>query len=174
MPKVRLARPKDGGEFWRRAWVNGVTSFWPWQKAFRINQSSGEGLLAYGTREWADYAVASDLTINLGDGGVAVRVQGLRRYYAIRLLRRGALQIVRVRDDQQLVLSECSFPFVLDTSIGLRVTVLGSAITVVADDVTLAVSDDSPERLANGGIGLIVTDGMLQTDAVTVSGSSGP
>ena len=151
-----------------------MTSFWPWQKAFRINQSSGEGLLAYGTREWADYAVASDLTVNLGDGGVAVRVQGMRRYYAIRLLRRGVLQVVRVRDDEQLVLAECPFPFVLDKSIGLRASLRGPAITVVADGVTLAASDDSPERFANGGIGLIVTDGMIQTDAVTVSGSSGP
>ena len=172
VPEVRLARPKDGGAFWRQAWVNGVTSFWPWQKAFRINQSSGEGLLAYGTREWTDYTVASELAVNLGDGGVAVRVQGMRRYYAIRLLRRGALQIVRVRDDEQLVLSECPFPFVLDKSIGLRATVRGTAITVVADGVTLAARDDSPERLANGGTGLIVSDGMLQTDAVTVSGSS--
>ena len=172
VPEVRLARPKDGGAFWRQAWVNGVTSFWPWQKAFRINQSSGEGLLAYGTREWTDYTVASELAVNLGDGGVAVRVQGMRRYYAIRLLRREALQIVRVRDDEQLVLSECPFPFVLDKSIGLRATVRGTAITVVADGITLAARDDSPERLANGGTGLIVSDGMLQTDAVTVSGSS--
>ena len=173
-PEVRLARPTDGGEFWRRAWVNGVTSFWSWQKAFRINQSSGEGLLAYGAREWTDYSVSSDLAVNLGDGGFAVRVQGMRRYYAIRLLRRGALQIVRVRDDEQRVLSECPFPFALDKVISLRATVRGATISASADGIVLTASDDSTERLADGGIGLIVTSGMLQCDAVTVSGSSGP
>lgn len=173
-PAVRLARPTDGGEFWRRAWVNGVTSFWPWQKAFRINQSGGEGLLAYGTREWTDYTVASDLAVNLGDGGLAVRVQGMRLYYAIRMLRRGALQIVRVRDDDQRVLSECPLPFTLDKVISLRVTVRGSAISVMADGITLTTSDNSAQRLANGGIGLIVANGMMQCDTVTVSDSSGP
>jgi ADP-ribosylglycohydrolase len=173
-PEVRLARPKDGGEFWRRAWVNGVSSFWLWPKAFRINQSGGEGLLAYGTREWNDYAVASDLAVNLGDGGIAVRVQGMRRYYAIRMLRRGALQIVRVRDNEQLVLAECPFAFAMDKVVSVRATVRGSSVSVTADGVTLTANDDSAERLADGGIGLIVANGMLECDAVTVSDSSGP
>jgi hypothetical protein len=173
-PAVRLERPVDGGEFWRRAWVNGATSFLSWQKAFRINQSNGEGLLAYGTREWTDYTVASDLAVNLGDGGLALRVQGMRRYYAIRLLRRGTLQIVRVRDDDQRVLAECPFPFALDKLVRLQATVRSSEISVIADGITLVASDNSAERLADGGIGLIVANGMLQTDAVTVCGVSDP
>ena len=69
------------------AWVNGVEHLLEaFSASFRISQSRGEGLISHGTRQWTDYEVKSDIVIHLGNyGGIALRVQGLRRYYGVRL-----------------------------------------------------------------------------------------
>ena len=86
-PQFVLRRPKGDGDFWRMSWVNGVSFFSKrFPPSFRISQDRGEGIIIHGTRQWTDYSVASDVVLHLGTyGGVAVRVQGLRRYYAARL-----------------------------------------------------------------------------------------
>ena len=91
VPTLNLGRPPEGGNFWLRAWVNGADMFVAAPSAaFRVVQNRGEGLVAQGTRHWTDYRVACVLTIALGNyGGVALRVQGLRRYYGIRVTRTG-------------------------------------------------------------------------------------
>ena len=98
VPDLALHRPASGGDFWRKAWVDSVSFFSNlFPSSFRISQSRDEGLIIHGTRQWTDYEVSSDIVIHLGIyGGIAVRVQGLRRYYAARVTRDGQLQIVRV------------------------------------------------------------------------------
>ena len=114
-PDLTLHRPASNGDFWRKAWVDGVSflsSLFP--SSFRISQSRDEGLIIHGTRQWTDYEVSSEIVIHLGVyGGIAVRVQGLRRYYAARVTRDGQLQIVRVRDAETTVLARAAFPLVL-------------------------------------------------------------
>ena len=121
-PDLVLHRPNDGatasqpsvegGDFWRMAWVNGVSFFSKrFPPDFRISQDRGEGIILHGTRQWTDYQVASDIVLHLGTyGGVAVRAQGLRRYYAARLLRSGAVPDRPVRDEVTTVLAETAFP----------------------------------------------------------------
>ena len=86
-PRLRLRRPKEPSAFWRQSWVNNVSFFSKnFASAFRISQDSGVGLIIHGTREWTDYRVSSALATHLGvSAGLAARVQGLRRYYAILL-----------------------------------------------------------------------------------------
>ena len=39
-----------------------------------------------GTREWTDYQVSATVTATLmAQGGIAIRAQGMRRYYATRI-----------------------------------------------------------------------------------------
>ena len=81
---------------WRNAWVNGLTSIvsW-WGPQIRLTQNRDTGLMLYGTREWHDYRLAADVTPHLARRvGIAVRAQGMRRYYALLLN----------RDDQSLQL----------------------------------------------------------------------
>lgn len=167
----RRKRWTPGPQMWRRAWVNGVDSydFW-WPEAFRIVQNEGRGLLSTGTREWTDYAVESALTLHLcAAAGIAARVQGLRRYYAL-LLRRnadgsGVAQLVRALDGDT-VLAEAEFPwnFGETYSFGLRVT--GSRLQGSIDGEDLFdVTDDA---LTGGGIGLVIEEGRVMSDAVTV------
>ena len=162
-----LSRPGDGCDFWRMAWVNGVSLFSKrFPPDFRISQDVGEGIILHGTRQWTDYRVASDVTLHLGTyGGIAVRAQGLRRYYAARLLRSGLFQIVRVQDETTTVVAETPFAVVLETPISLSVEVQGDRISACANGTELAVHDST---FRDGAIGLLVHEGALSTQAVRV------
>jgi ADP-ribosylglycohydrolase len=170
-PELTLHRPKGDGDFWRMSWVNGVSFFSKrFPPSFRISQDRGEGIIIHGTRQWTDYSVASEVVIHLGTyGGVAVRVQGLRRYYAARLTRAGQLQIVRVRDEETSVLAETPFPTTLEKKVSIAVTAKGSRILAVVDGVRLEAEDDSPSAYADGGIGLLVAEGALSADEVRIT-----
>jgi len=160
-------RPVEGCDFWRMAWVNGASQFSKrYPPDFRISQDVGEGIILHGTREWTDYRVETEITLHLGSyGGVAVRAQGLRRYYAARLVRDGLLQIVRMRDETLTVLAETPFPVTLETAVSMIVTVDGPRISATAGGVTLTAEDAD---FANGALGLLVHEGALSTSSVHV------
>ena len=116
-PDLRLRRPDEPGEFWRRAWVNAVSIFSSiFPQAFRISQDRGEGMIIHGGRGWTDYRIETALTVHLAQyAGVAVRVQGLRRYYAALLVRPGLLRLVRACHDSVVTLAETSFSWTFET-----------------------------------------------------------
>ena len=154
------------------AWVNGVSQFSKrFPPSFRIAQNQGEGLIAHGTRQWTDYEVRCDLIIHLGNyGGLALRVQGLRRFYGIRFTRAGALQIVRVRDEDVVVLAETEFELTFDETLKVVASVRGNRIAATVNDVAIAADDGDPVALRDGGIGLFIHEGALSTNAIAISG----
>ena len=170
VPDLALHRPASGGDFWRKAWVDSVSFFSNlFPSSFRISQSRDQGLIIHGTRQWTDYEVSSDIVIHLGTyGGIAVRVQGLRRYYAVRVTRDGQLQIVRVRDAETTVLARTGFLLIFEKKISAKVTVHDTHITATFDDVTLRADDQTGAAFTNGGIGLLIAEGALSTDEVRV------
>ena len=170
-PYVRLRRPGEPGDFWRRAWVNAVSIFSPiFPQAFRISQDRGEGMIIHGGRQWGDYRVQTALTVHLGRyAGIGVRVQGLRRYYGAILVRPGLLRLIRVRDDSVVVLAEAPFGWVFDEAYSFDIQVVGGVIAVVVGATRLEVCDESAEALADGGVGLIVNEGACSTDEVRVT-----
>ena len=170
VPDLALHRPASGGDFWRKAWVDSVSFFSNlFPSSFRISQSRDQGLIIHGTRQWTDYEVSSDIIIHLGTyGGIAVRVQGLRRYYAVRVTRDGQLQIVRVRDAETTVLARTGFLLIFEKKISAKVTVQDTHITATFDDVTLRADDQTAAAFTNGGIGLLIAEGALSTDEVRV------
>jgi ADP-ribosylglycohydrolase len=169
-PDLVLHRPAGDGDFWRMAWVNGVSFFSKrFPPSFRISQSRDEGIIIHGTRQWTDYTVSSDIVLHLGNhGGIAVRVQGLRRFYAARITRQGKLQIVRQRDDELKVLAETSFPTQFEKKVNANISVTGNRITATFDGVNLSAEDNSAEAFKDGGIGLLVAEGALSTEEVRV------
>ena len=171
-PELRLHRPADDGDFWRMSWVNGVSSFSKrFPPSFRISQNRDEGIIIHGTREWTDYTVRSVITVHLGDyGGVAVRVQGLRRYYGVRLTRAGQLELVRVRDDTTVVLASAPMALGFETPIDVRVTVLGTELMADVSGTQLLARDNSTTPLRDGGIGLFIANGALSADEIVVTG----
>jgi ADP-ribosylglycohydrolase len=167
-PELTLTRPVDGGRMWRHAWTDAVDSFDArWPEPFRLVQNRGTGLLIHGTREWRNYEVSADVTPHLARSvGLAARVQGLTRYYAVRLVGRASIQLVKVLDGEA-VLDEMPFRWEFGTTYTLRLTVSGDQIRAAVDDTVLTATDRG-ERLTSGGIALAVEEGRTATTVVRV------
>lgn len=169
-PDCTFRRPAEESDFWRRAWVNGVDAFvMRAPQSFRLAQSRGEGLIAIGTRQWTDYRVHTELIPHLGDYfGVAVRVHGLRRFYGVRVMRSGEIQIVRVRDGQTTVLASRSCPLKWESALPFDVTVEQHTVLATVGGVSLEARDETESPLESGGIGLFVHEGAISADTITV------
>lgn len=167
-PDITLTRPTDGGAMWRHAWVDAVDRFEPrWPEPYRLIHDRGDGMLIQGSRDWRDYRVSADVTPRLADAvGLAARVQGMRRYYALRLVGRRCVQVVRVCGDET-VLAEAPFAWDFYRTYQLSVTVVGEHVRGEVDGLELdAVDPESP--LDGGGVALLIRAGHTVTDAVRV------
>ncbi|GLS19668.1 hypothetical protein GCM10007874_26850 [Labrys miyagiensis] len=169
-PELILKRPAGDGDFWRMAWVNGASFFSKrFPSAFRISQATGEGIIIHGTRQWTDYQASGQVMMHLGNyGGLAVRAQGLRRYYGGRVTRDGKMQIVKVRDDDIEILAETAFDTEFEKNIAMKVIAQGNRIIFEADGVSLSAADASPEAFCDGGVGLLVHEGALSSNEIRI------
>jgi ADP-ribosylglycohydrolase len=163
-PTVTFTRPPDGGGMWRRAFVPALDR-WDerWPEPFRIVQNRGTGLLVQGAREWRDYTVTADVTPHLArTAGLAARVQGLRRYYAVELAGRDTVRLVRHED----VLDSRPFPWEFGRTYRLSLTVAGDRLTARVDGAVVAESTDP--TLDCGGVALLVTEGRTATQQISI------
>ena len=170
-PTDRRARWTPGPQMWRRAWVNGVDSydFW-WPEAFRIVQNEGRGLLITGTRQWCDYEVEAAVTLHLCTAaGIAARVQGMRRYYALLLCHDVAgnrrARLIRALDGDT-VLAETDFPWDYGETYTFALRVSADRLQAAIDGDPLFDVTDS--TLSGGGIGLVIEEGRVMSDEVVV------
>jgi ADP-ribosylglycohydrolase len=173
-PDVRLRRPREPSDFWRRAWVNAVDSFsTTFPQTFRISQDRGQGMIIHGGRQWRDYRVETTLKAHLAEHmGVGVRVQGLRRFYAVLLERPNTLRLVRVRDGATTLLAEASFAWSFEKPYTFVVEVSGRRISAAVDGVRLEARDDTEEALVDGGVALIIQGGAASTNEVGVAAAN--
>ena len=166
-------RKRFGGgattDMWRMAWVDGVDSYayW-WPEAYRIVQNEGRGLLMQGTREWTDYQVSSTMTPHLAKAsGVAVRVQGMRRYYALLLCDDQKARLVKALDGDT-VLAEVDFAWELGTAYDFNLQVEGNRLKGGINGQSLFAVEDNEKTLDGGGIALVCEEGRTATESVSV------
>lgn len=180
IPSMTLKRPFAGsedhqgvevagaGSFWEKSWVSSVDKFHSRMgPSFYIAHDRGEGIITHGTRDWTDYeATAHKFTVNLGaPAGVAVRVRGLNRYYAVMFLRGGRIALVKARDEKRLELTSVPFEWKQDIPYEVKLRAQGSTIKARVGDAVLTATDD---EYTGGGVGLVVTDGSLSTDSIDI------
>jgi hypothetical protein len=170
-PDIRLRRPDEPSDFWRRAWVNAASSFSThFPQAFRISQDRGEGMIIHGGRQWTDYRVETTLTVHLAEyAGVGVRMQGLRRYYAALLDRTGVFRVVRAYDGSFAMLAEAAFEWSFETPYEISVQVVGDKIAASIGGKSLEAHDGDRQALRDGGVALIVREGACSTAEVRVT-----
>jgi len=168
-PEMELGRPHTGGNVWRRAWVDGIDQYERWYaEAYRLTQNEGTGLLITGTREWADYTVAAPVRPHLAArAGIAARVQGMRRYYALLVCADGSIRLVKALDGDQ-VLAEAPCPWQLDHTYNLALSVRGTEIVAALDDTEVLRVTDTDRPLMNGAIALVIDEGRVEIDTVVV------
>jgi ADP-ribosylglycohydrolase len=173
-PDVVFRRPpaegaaKDKGA-WRRAWVNAV-DLWDgqWREAFRLCQNAGRGLLIQGTQGWRNYAAEAELSITMAkSAGIAVRVQGLRRYYALLVRDGGAVELVKF-DDVEEVLMRREFPPRLGPKVKLKLRAEGAVLKAWRDDEAIFEFSDAHRPISCGAAAFVVEEGQLMSDALAV------
>lgn len=121
-----------------------------------------------GTREWHDYRVRATLTAHLAQSfGIAARVQGLRRYYALLITRDGQAQLVRELDGTT-VLAQADVNLAFYKPYAFELCVTGDHLTAAIDGAALFDVHDAG-RLDGGGIALLVEEGRISSDRVCVS-----
>ena len=180
-PDVTLDRPTESGQMWRRAWIDAIDHFHArGGHPFDLTQDRGRGLAIHGTRDWRDYTVSSTLTPHMAAAaGLAVRVQGLRRYYAVLVSTAGVARLVKVLDGSEQELASTPVEWILDHPYEFSVTVSGAPgavrLDAAIDGTSLSASDTSSADgvgIDGGGIGFVVDAGHVYGGAVTIRPAS--
>jgi ADP-ribosylglycohydrolase len=171
-PDVVFKRPSGGGKLWQRAWVAGVDQFtFGRESTYRLVQNEGNGLAIQGTAEWHDYRVKAPVRPHMAErAGIAARVQGMERYYALLLCQDGYARIVKALDGEQ-VLGEVACPWELDRTYHLELEVKGNEIIARVDGAEQLRVADLDRPLLHGGVAMVVTEGRVDIDDVVVTSS---
>ncbi len=154
---------------WRRAWVNGLDRFDEHSpEPYRLVQNSGTGLLAQGTREWADYEVSAAVRPHMAaSAGLGARVQGMRRYYALLLVRDDKARLVKALDGER-VLAEADFPWRFDRTYDLRLEVQRGRLRASIDGKGVFDVEDKDRPLWGGAVALLCEEGRVESEVVRV------
>jgi ADP-ribosylglycohydrolase len=174
-PDLTFTRPSGGGHpwepplVWRRAWINGIDLWEPgWPEPYRLIQYSGRGLLTQGTRGWVDYEVAAAVTpVLVAKGGIGIRAQGMRRYYALLLCDDNKVRLIKALDGD-LILAEADFEWRVNHSYGLRLQADGRELRAWVDDALLFSVRDEKRPLSGGAAAFVVEEGHMMSHSLSV------
>ena len=156
------------GTSWKSQWVCGLSEHATWGEPFRLVQNEGTGLLITACREWTDYRVECSVTPHLMvTGGIAARVQGMRRYYALELVRGGGIRLVKSLDGDS-ILAESRFDWCLGETHSLAMEVSENRIVGFVDGAKIVEVEDTHRPLTGGGIALILSEGRMATTEVRI------
>lgn len=173
-PEVTFARPENrNAAIWRRQFVDAVDHFeGQYFEAFRISSNDSRGIVSVGTRDWVDYTVHSTIMPYLAKNvGIAARIQGLRRYYALVLGSDQNLRIIKRDDVQETVLAEAPAKLDVFQPVTFVLTVAGDRLTGFAAGVTISATD-ADSRLTSGGAGFVIEEGTMGSEAITIGASA--
>jgi ADP-ribosylglycohydrolase len=169
-PDVRLGRPAEGGTLWRKAWVNAVDSYdLRLPEPYWLAQNRGTGMISQGSRDWRDYTVEAAIVPHLvTSAGVAARVQGLERYYALLICADKKARLVKVLDGKHF-LAEQDFAFEWDDEIHLKLETKGARLRAWINGTPVFDLIDENAPLLEGGVALVVEEGRIACEEVTVT-----
>src|SRR6185503_12005934 len=100
--------------------------------------------------------------------GLAARVQGLERYYALLLANLNTVKLIK-RLDGEIILAEQAFAWEFGRPYDLQITVKGNQILASIDEVLLFKIENLDRPLSGGGIALVCEEGRIGTEEVSVS-----
>lgn len=156
------AWPPVEGTMWFRAWANALDRFAPVRDRYEyMAMNSGTGFLAQGHREWKDYRVSCRMTPRMAEsGGIAVRYQGTRRYYAFVFGSPGEVRLEKALDG---VTSLARVPFNWKPFENYEVSVeaVGNKLRLFIDGELILQTSDEDDPLESGGFAFVVTSGCM-------------
>src|SRR5258707_7233530 len=168
-PTTVFRRPDNNGKMWLRAWINPVDHVGTrWASAFHLSQNRGTGLFIQGSRDWQNYSVRSAILSDPAKSfGLAARVQGLTRYYALLLSPNQVLRLIRSYDRTE-TLAEVPYNWTWSERYHFKLEVTGTKVIGSLNGTELIRYDDDKSALLDGGIALVCEEGLIMTDEVKV------
>ena len=185
VPHIRLKRPhkhdfarwdrKMRGMMWKKAWVNGLDAakgkmvfIDRYPETYRLIQNEGRGLMMQGCRDWTDYEVSARMTPHMCKaGGIGVRVQGMKRYYAL-LCDEDNIRLVSTLEGQDTVLAAAPGGWKLGEPWHLKLKVEGNTLSGYIDGQLVVKAEDAERLFNGGGIALVCEEGRIGCEDVEV------
>jgi ADP-ribosylglycohydrolase len=172
-PEAKLYRPDNNlSTMWKHAWVNNASQFQTRWEGLRITSGEGIGFISQGSRDWRNYRVKSEITPLLAKAwGLAARVQGRERYYALMFdaMDGGRVKLVKCDHDETILAKDC-FAWELDRPYALELRVHDTEIQAFIDGKEIfSARDEDRLPLRGGAVGLVVDTGSIATQAVHIS-----
>lgn len=169
VPSCEFVKPEARGEMWLRQWVNGLSELREWRGDMDCVQNEGTGLAILGCREWQNYRAEAQMhVLRSKQAGLAVHVQGLRRYYAL-VLEQNKVKLIKSRDGLT-TLAEKDFELQEDENyrLTLETRAKGNEVTLTAflDGEPILEAKDTTKPLTSGAIGIVVTEGRVRVGRV--------
>ena len=163
-------RPPGDSKMWLRSWINAVDHVGTrWASAFHLSQNRGTGLFIQGSRDWKNYTVQAAIVSDPAKSfGLAARVQGLTRFYALLLGPNQTLRLVRNYDGVR-VLAEVPYKWNWAERYQFNIEVAGTEIAGSLNGTELIRYNDSNSALLGGGIALVCEAGLIMTDEVVLT-----
>ena len=170
-PDYSLALPEGSAALWNQAWVKAVDVLRgiPAQAGLGVIQNHGRGLLIQGTRDWRDIQIEAVLHPHLmKSGGIAARVQGLQRFYALLLKTPAKVQLVKIFDGEETVLASAPLNWEIERDYALRLSVQGSRLRAWVGENSTLEAEDPSTPLLDGAIALVIEDGYLEANGIEI------
>jgi len=169
-PTTVFRRPDADGKMWLRAWINAFDDVGTrWASAFHLSQNRGTGLFIQGSRDWQNYTVETAVISNPARAfGVAARVQGLTRYYALVLGPDQTLRLIRSYDSMT-TLAQTQFGWTWGQPYHFHLHVYGATIIGSMNGMELIRYHDPDAKLLDGGVALVCEEGLIMTNEVKVT-----
>ena len=162
--------PPVPGTMWGRAWASSLHRFEYVRDGYAfLTHNEGIGLLTQGHREWRDYRVEATLTPRMAvSAGLAFRVQGLRRYYALLFGDAGEIRLEKRLGDRR-ILARTSLPWASFQEYEVEIEAKGSELKVWIDGRLKLSAVDSDAPLLEGAFGFVVEAGCLGSGTPRIS-----
>ncbi len=170
-PDYSLALPNGSAALWKQAWVKAVDVLRaiPAQAGMGVIQNHGRGLLIQGTRDWTDTQIEAVVRPHLiKSGGIAIRVQGLQRFYALLLKTPGVVQLVKVFDGEETVLASAPLDWEIECDYTLRLSAQGSRLRAWVGDNCMLEAEDPATPLLDGAVALVIEDGYMEVNGIEI------
>jgi len=171
-PRLALARPpslperRGAGDPWLQSFIADVDAFSGGPDGVvELVRNRGRGIVHTGSADWTDLTLGGVLQPFLAaEFGLAIRVAGLRRYWALLLTPEGGgrARLVRVRHGEEIELAAADCPWrprdVLEASLSVR----GNRLAARVGEAVLLEADDPEAGFPGGGVGLVLAEGRLK------------
>lgn len=168
VPKTSF--PPVEGTMWGRAWAKAIDRFQYVRDRYEyLSQNEGTGLLIQGSRQWTDYRVVCRLTPRMAESaGIAVRVQGLQRYYAFVFGRRGEVRLDKMLNGRQS-LATVAFQWEPFRDYDVSVEVSGTKLRLFIDGELILQATDGESPLNEGAFAFVVEAGCMGAGTPSLS-----